>query len=431
MYEATICRIKTQPHPNADRLLLGSAGGCSVVVGADTRDGELGILFPEGGCIAKGFCLANGLYRKHPDTGEALGGYLESDARVKALKLRGAISDGLWLPIESVTRWLLAERGIASVGALIEGQQLHEVGGMQLCEKYYTPATRRAMAGVSTARASRIGALPRHYDTPQLRDLQAAPITEGPLVVVCTEKIHGTSGRTGLVPVEQPRGWLRRLFRLPAKVRYEHVSGTRNCTLDPTASGEKGQGYRREVHDDLVRHAGLQRDEVWYYEISGFSTDGAPIMARHSVGALGDPKLEASLRKQYGDPITYSYGCRPGEHVVHVYRITQGARELTYDEIERRVWDAVNAGARVRVVPVFSVDTITGGHLKVEDLRHDAALLGNSTSPWTHPREGVCVRFESGGEVVSKAYKHKSFVFCALEGIARNDAEYVDAEEVA
>ena len=58
---------------------------------------------------------------------------------------------------------------------------------------------------------------------------------------------------------------------------------------------------------------------------------------------------------------------------------------------------------------------------------------------WGHAgvplREGVCVRFErhEGGvhEVISPALKHKGFLFCALEGIARNDQDFVDAEELA
>ncbi len=426
-YEAIVCRIKTQLHPNADKLLVGDAAGYSVIVGVDTVDGDLGVLFPEGGCIEPSFCLANGLYRKHPTTGEPLGGYLDEDGRVRALKLRGAVSDGLWLPIASIDKWLssLKDGGRTSVPVLTEGQRIAAVKGHQLCEKYVTPATRRAIAAAGPMKARLIGALPRHYDTPQLRDLHSIP--EG-ATVITTEKIHGTSGRTGLVRVEQPRGWLRRLFRLPAKTRLEYVSGTRNCTLDASAPGEKGQSYRRVVHDDIVQHAGLQPDEVWYYEISGYTLDGAPIMARHTVGSIGDTKLEKKLRASFGDAITYSYGCRPGEYVVHVYRITQGARELTYDEIAARCSDARARGAAVSVVPRMGRDEGMSG---IAELRHVAALLANGQAPWTHPREGVCVRFERGGEVISKAYKHKSFVFCALEGIARNDAEYVDAEEVA
>lgn len=329
MYEAIICRVQTQPHPNADKLLIGDAAGYSVIVGKDTATGELGILFPEGGCIAVAFCLANGLLRKHPETGAPLGGYLDESGRVRALKLRGAVSEGLWLPLAGLDMTGFAE-------LLSEVDEGDRVSGA-LCQKYITPATRRAMAkfGATSPQARAASALPRHYDTPQLRDLALLPwalVPEGEqLVVITTEKIHGTSGRTGLV------------------------------------------------------------------------------------------------RKRYGDVITYTYDCEPGQNIVHVYRITQGDRELTYDEIDRRV-----SAVGFEPAPLLSTDVIPrSAAFSIADLRHEAALLANQDGG-AHPVEGVCVRFETtAGEVISKAYKHKSFVFCALEGIARNDAEYVDAEEVA
>jgi hypothetical protein len=59
---------------------------------------------------------------------------------------------------------------------------------------------------------------------------------------------------------------------------------------------------------------------------------------------------------------------------------------------------------------------------------------GSSTIDGVPIKEGVCLRVEQATDGiynVSKAVKHKGFVFCALEGIARNDENYVDTEEVA
>jgi hypothetical protein len=436
MYEAIICRVQTQPHPNADKLLIGDAAGYSVIVGKDTATGELGILFPEGGCIAVAFCLANGLLRKHPETGAPLGGYLDESGRVRALKLRGAVSEGLWLPLAGLDMTGFAE-------LLSEVDEGDRVSGA-LCQKYITPATRRAMAkfGATSPQARAASALPRHYDTPQLRDLALLPwalVPEGEQLV--GDQAGAAAGAVDLLgrdDLEQPLGRLARLWNWLApsalairpKTRHEYVSGTRNCTLDFGAPGEKGMGYRARVHAQIVAAANLAPDEVWYYEISGYADaedGGAPIMGRHRIEAIGDSKLEAKLRKRYGDVITYTYDCEPGQNIVHVYRITQGDRELTYDEIDRRV-----SAVGFEPAPLLSTDVIPrSAAFSIADLRHEAALLANQDGG-AHPVEGVCVRFETtAGEVISKAYKHKSFVFCALEGIARNDAEYVDAEEVA
>jgi hypothetical protein len=440
MYEAIVCRIRTSAHPNANQLLLGDAAGYSVMVGIDTSDGDLGILFPEGGCLSPEFCLANGLYRKHPVTGEPTGGYLDEAGRVRTLKLRGAVSEGLWLPIDAVHVWL-AQLGESTSPYFIEGDRLTEVAGRRLCEKYLTPATRRAIAahgaGSKQARASH--ALPRHYDTCQLRDLQTVPASlDGTIIAVFTEKVHGTSGRTGRVLIEQPLGRLASFWNrcVPAflavspKQQYEYVSGTRNCVLVAGAPGEKGQDYRRQVHDAIV-DVGLDDGEVWYYEIAGYDTNGRPIMATHSVASIGDAKLEASLRKEYGSTITYEYGCNGQGHHVYVYRITvpsaTGDRELTYNEIVHRC-RGTGFGVVPRIASMPAPEGASGAHW----VRQAAARMANDPDHvWFHPREGVCVRFESAFEVLSRAYKHKSFVFCALEGIARNDAEYVDTEEVA
>lgn len=417
-YEAIVCRLTgVRPHSNADRLKVADAAGCQVIVGADRVDGDLGIVFPEGGTICREFCLANGLYRKHPDTLEPiLGGYLDENGRVRALKLRGEVSFGLWLPIEALLAVLKRDDRPWQEGDTV---------GAPFCEKYLTPATRAAMRQGAPRKARAESALPRHYDTPQFRDLHALPLCD---LVVITEKVHGTSGRTGLVEVEQPRPWWRRLFGLKAKKRWEYVSGTRNCVLADGGEGEKGQEYRRIVHDRMTEAHEFERGEVWYYEIAGFDTRGTAIMAAHTVGSIGDDKLEKQLRREYGDRITYDYGCRQQtqDHRVFVYRITQDGRELPFEEVRRR---AHSAGFETPVVLAWLHDPES-----IEQVRAHADALSRGSSFYSaeHPREGVCVRFEdSTSGNVSRAWKHKGFVFCALEGIARNDKDYVDTEEAA
>src|SRR5688572_8565759 len=91
MYEAIVARVKTRPHPNADRVQLGDVLGYQVVVCLDTQDGELGVFFPVDGQLSHEFCLANRLYVKHPDTGEPMGGYFDAKRRVRAQRFRGEI----------------------------------------------------------------------------------------------------------------------------------------------------------------------------------------------------------------------------------------------------------------------------------------------------------------------------------------------------
>lgn len=476
-YEAIICRITTSPHPNADKLQLADAAGYTCIVSIDHVDGELGIVFPEGGQLVHEFCMANTLYRKHPETGEPFGGYLEANRRIKALKLRGVESDALWLPISAIGDWLTYLKGGARTGVPVfaEGDKITEVKGHKLCGKYYTPATIRAMQSrdpLARKTARKEQALAKHYDTPQLR---TSPLPAGRVII--SEKVHGTSGRTGHVEVEQPQRWITRwLNKLPfvnikpAK-KWELVSGTRNCILDTAASGEKAKGFRFMAHEIIEEH--LAVGEVWYYELVGFEDNGRPIMSPHHVKGIGDSKLEKQLAKANGgESIVYHYGytqdgrtpddvdawvddvddAKPLRFKILVYRITLNGHDLTWDAVVKRVNEVRTSAitpahkrAFLDVVPVL--ETHDEGTWMEGELRHriDELTRGPSMLGPLPLREGVCVRIESTmtwglagdahiGETITtvhKALKHKGFVFCALEGIRKNDPDFVDEEEVS
>jgi hypothetical protein len=387
-----------------------------------------------------------------------MGGYLEENRRIKALRIRGVESDGLWLPVASIGSWLSYLKGGSRTGVPVfkEGETLTDVKGHRLCGKYYTPATLRAMKSKAPREkkiAAKGASLPRHYDTPQLRSAQIPPGN-----VVITEKMHGTSGRTGYVMVDQPQHWFTRLLnKIPfvnvqPDQKREFVSGTRNCILDKNKPGEVGSGYRHMVHDMLVPY--VRPGEVWYYELVGFTDTGTPIAARHTIDT-GDKKLDKMLKSACGDQITYHYGCSPGGSMpgcagdgshrfkVLVYRITLGGKDMLWDGLFGRVLDTRLGDKHVRpyldTVPVLA--KYGQGSWVEADLRRDINEFTRGPGEFLPIKEGVCVRVESEKPalttgrmppaVVHRTMKHKSWVFCALEGIMRNDPDYVDSEEVA
>lgn len=472
-YKATIVRITTRPHPSADRLQLADAGGYTCIIGLDHVDGELGIVFPEGGQLAHDFCMVNGLYRKDPGTGLAMGGYLEATRRIRALKLRKVESNALWLPMSALYCWL----GQSAV--LEEGQELDEIGGRSLCGKYYTAATIRLMrsANPKSRKEGRLGkALDRHYDTPQLRNAQLPH--DGRVII--TEKLHGTSGRTGKVMVDDEQWWItKQINKLPwihikPRQQAQMVSGTRNCIVDSTATGEKSKGFRVLIHN-LFSPELLATGEVWYYEIVGFEEGGAPIMGQHTIGEIGDSKIEKRLKREVGgDAIIYGYGNHPHgrlpgdllsdmrgplRFMVYVYRIALDGHDLPFRTMVNRVNRVCSRmhddlAAFIDVVPLLA-DYDPGAWSEGTLRDHcDVLTRGASTLPHVPVREGVCVRIETvvdteviqtvrtsegvevhrhrkGDLIISKSLKHKSWLFCSLEGISRNDPDFVDTEEIA
>ena len=105
MYNAYVTKIKNvRKHPNADRLNLGECFGSQVIVSLETKTGDTGIYFPTDGQLSEVYCEANNLVIKKDENGVNVGGYLEPEKRnIRTMKLRGEISDGLFMPISSLS----------------------------------------------------------------------------------------------------------------------------------------------------------------------------------------------------------------------------------------------------------------------------------------------------------------------------------------
>lgn len=451
-YQATVCYLSNvKPLEGSDNLSTAFALGYCVVTGRNAREDVLGVCFPEGGRLSHEMLMANNLYRKNPATGEPMGGYFEPNGRIKAIKLRGAKSEAFWTPLIS-----LAWTGY-DLNTLVEGDTFTELNCALVCKKYYTSATLREMArnqrdqkvtrrsmwqrvlnwlGKPVAH-SRIDEyapeFSRHFDTGQFREVVHF-LTGQKTSLLVTEKLHGTSGRTGNV-VWTKRTWKQNIW---AKVGLYHdpyrvVSGSRKVVYNPDLMGMddgyyEGSTFRSEIHNYLMEK-GLHTGEILYYEIVGYSQGNKLIMPEHSLSKAeakeaGIPEKELAA---YGDTIKYTYGCNPGEYKVYLYRITQDGHDMSYDYVMKR---AVQLG--VGFVPMLGVieidesDTVGDILAKVEPFTR-----GNSTIDNRHIKEGVCLRVFEVGVKKARIWKYKGFLFCLLEGIKKNSDTYVDLEEIS
>ena len=131
MYCAYVTRIKNlRKHTNADRLLCGECFGNTVIVDLGTEPDQLGVYFPVDGKLGLEFAQKNDLLRRKDENGNPAGGYLDPDKRnIKALKLRGEKSDGLFLPLTSL-------EAFTDVKLLKEGDTISMLNGVTICEKY-------------------------------------------------------------------------------------------------------------------------------------------------------------------------------------------------------------------------------------------------------------------------------------------------------
>ena len=125
--------MNVREHTNADNLVLATCFENTVCVAKDKYfEGQLGVYFPVDGQLSMEFCEKNGLLAVYDEFGKNIsGGYLDPSKRnIRAIKLRGEQSDGLFLPIEC-----LAYTGV-DLKSLTPGTPITVVNEHDICKKY-------------------------------------------------------------------------------------------------------------------------------------------------------------------------------------------------------------------------------------------------------------------------------------------------------
>lgn len=306
-YAATVIRVpKPFDLPNADRLVGLGVFGYTVITekNGSIKEGSLAVFFPAESQLSAPLVEYANLYRhselnRNPEEK----GYLEDNRRVRALKLRGTVSNGLLLPAGVVERFV--EEEVGGICTLEEGYTFDHFNGGEICRKYRVKepvAVDRSKAKVNKA-FKRVDSkfLPEHIETDQWLRNEHLVSDEETLIV--TQKLHGTSVRLGNIPVKSEPTLRERVAKfLGVRVQesyYDLIAGSRKVIKDPknTAhnhfySADIWTNYLSRVQDVLPENI------ILYGELVGFTDDGAPIQKGHT------------------------YAERPGEHQLYVYRIS-------------------------------------------------------------------------------------------------------------
>ena len=471
-YITTLKNVR--PHPNADRMKLADCFGNTVCVGLDAAEGEIGIYFPTDGQLSVEYCEHNNLVRKKDENGNNVGGYLDPDKRnIRAIKLRGEKSDGIFMPLSSVVY-----TGI-NLDDLNVGDRIDVVNGHEICKKYIPRSNVRVgkVSDGNKTRKKKVAVAPlftEHADTEQLAYNLGAFKSSDEIEI--TLKMHGTSQRTAYLPVHSGdvapplarwinnRTGIFKIFKPTDKMiawaeknttpiyDWGYVSGTRRTVLENYDGGYYGSNEFREQHSKFFEGKLWKGEEV-YYEVVGFTHTGAPIMASCDNKKLNDK----DFIKQYGKETVFSYGCEPEASTIwssdgngdydlvgrikqsdiYVYRMTMTNEdgdvvEYTPDFMRYRCEQM-----GVKTVPVMWKGVIPENPASINDptitagdwIKIVAEHFYDGPDPIgkTHVREGVVVRILNRPKFC--AYKHKNFAFKVLEGIIKEVAEAPDIEE--
>ena len=465
-YNIYVTKVKNiRPAENADRLNLCEVFGNTTVVDKTVNETDLYLYLPTDGKISVEFGEANNLFRKKDDAGNNIGGFIDAEKRnISAIRLRGNKSDGLVLPLSSLSSF-------GDITSLKEGDIVTVFNGHVIAEKYI-PRTNHHSGGVggNKTRKKKVNIAPlfvEHADTEQLA-YNLSAFKPGDEIEI-TLKMHGTSQRTGYLPVligynDSPSCGLRnawktfiygifgKMFKMEEPYEehdgdpvYEwgYVSGTRRTVLENYDGGYYGSNEFREQHSKTFEGK-LWKGESVYYEVVGFTHTGVPIMADGK-----NEKLGKDFVKKYGKTTVFSYGCEPTgkkgfgiteqkvpQSDIYVYRMTMtnedgAVVEYTPDFMRYRCEQM-----GIKTVPVLwkgylnEPDDWGGSEWNAGDfakLMAEEFYDGPDPIGKTHVREGVVVRILNRPKFT--AFKHKNFSFKVLEGIIKDTAAAPDMEE--
>jgi len=424
-YNGYITKIKDlRKHSNADRLQAGTCFGNQVIVSMETTEGQMGVYFPTDGRLGEEYCIENNLLRKKNDMGVEIGGYLDERRHVTSLKLRKEMSDGLFMPLESLSKF-------TDIKALKDGDMITVLNGITICEKYIVKSkctnsinkTKKETKKESRKSKSKFVFFNEHINTTQLA-YNKHQFAVGDLCYI-TLKVHGTSARTAfsLQETKSRQTFLTKLFKKKTITRaWKPVSGSRRVTLNFEKNNGgyyKDNGFREKYHSIVGEK--LHKGETFFYEIVGYTGKDSFIMGQCNNKKLNDKDFV----KKYGEITSFTYGCENGENDIYGYRMTMTNEDGYEVEYSQELLKLRCEQMGIKCVTEFDKFIFT----TIEDLMERVDKFYDGVDPVgkTHIREGVVVRID--GKEKFKAFKHKNDSFKILEGIIKADAVEPDMEE--
>ena len=319
-YLAKIIDIQNfTPHPDPEttKLKLAHVDGFNIVVGIDSEPG-IYIYFPTSCEINPQLLAYENLYRhtEKNNKPEAKAGFFEDNGRVKAIKLRGVVSEGFLM------EWTLFHNFIVeNTNKEIEPDINTEFDSIEdsgksfwICKKYIVQTTIKSPK--ESRYQKRVKRFNRvidtqfrfHYETSIYRKVPTF-IHPDDLISI-TSKIHGTSGISAYVLCKRPKKWYE-IFKKEDPVIYDYLYSSRsvikNADYNPKHSGGFYGVDVWKYADEYVRPF-LQKGMTLYYEIVGFLPNGGYIQKNYDYGCI-PPKNE----QDYKPEINFK---------VRIYRIT-------------------------------------------------------------------------------------------------------------
>jgi hypothetical protein len=426
--------------PEVMKLKCCCIDGFNIITGIDSEPG-LYVYFPTACCINPKFLSYANLYRHGElNVDQTKTGMFEDNGRVKAIRLRGELSEGFIIPIVVLENWVMSTVNVElKVEEGTEFDSIEHDGKTFWVNKKYIPKNTRTPGAPGSGNSGK-GKQPKgldkiienqfrfHYDTVLIK--KCPHVLHPNDLISITSKVHGTSGISAYVLCKQELNWKQKIARwLTGEEfdKYDYLYSSRSVI--------KNQYYNRNVQggfygvdvwkyaDDIVRPC-LSKGMTAYYEIIGFLPNGGYIQKNYDYGCLPPVGDEA-----------YTYG----KHFkVQIYRVTitdVSGKVHEFSAREVQLW--------AQMVGLVPVEQYYYGYAKdlypdldpsehwnenfLSKLANDKNFYMECNSPTCDnkvPHEGIVIKIEN---MKSEAFKLKCFKFLDGEGKALDKGE-VDIE---
>jgi hypothetical protein len=303
-YACTVVEIKeTFPIEGADRIQRAVVNGNDVVCSKDVKVGDKMLYFCSGTQLNQDYCHKNNLFDKAEENYDKdKKGFLNSKRLVRAIKLKGIISNGMLMPLESLNPF------IDNVNNFKVGDEFTDINGNTLCNKYFVPVRNSNVGGKAPKQPKKISRLVDnmfylHNDTENLRR-HIHKLNPRDIIGIHYKK-HGCQATFANIPVKKNLKWYEKLAKkLGLNIvenEYDIVYSSRKVVKNSYLNTKSGAGfYGEDVWGVVAKEIGHLIPKNWtlYGEIIGYTPNGSFIQK------------------------DYDYSCQVGEHKLYIYKIS-------------------------------------------------------------------------------------------------------------
>lgn len=429
-YLSKIVNITTfRAHPNAEKLKCCTVDGFNIITGIDSEPG-LYVYFPALSQINGDFLSYANLYKhKELNKDPEQSGMFEDNGRVKAIKLRGEISEGFILPITVFENYIISVTN-QELKHVQEGTEFdaveHEGKEFWISKKYVAKKQYSQRSSLSSTKIRY--KVPKRLD--RVRDdqfrfhyttilIKKCPYVIHPdTLIQMSYKVHGTSGISAYVLCHQPLTWKQKVAKWltgESFDRYDYIYSSRTVIKNRYYNPEVGSGYYSEdiwAEADKIVRPKLVRGQTAYYEILGFLPSGSYIQKGYDYGCVPPKPEEVFTHERH--------------FKVRIYRVTMtnvDGKVFEYTPRQVQQWCA-----QVGLTPVEECYYGRAGDLYpdldpnthwsedfIDRLSNDKRFYMELDSPHCTnkvPHEGLVIKIEDGA---SRAFKLKCFRFLNKE----------------